>query len=163
MVEELSTWLLKRSSSDRAIVFCASQRECEKMEEAIKSSFSCSCYHGGVYRYARAIAEERCREGKSVAMCATSAFGIGVDYKDVNFAVHLGHSNSLMDCIQESGHCGRGGDLGVCVTLASGLYSARIIGVRPCDLDPKHEPEGGRSEKVGQNLLKVFGYIERPN
>ena len=151
---------LADNEDSRGILFCPTKAECEAVSEMLHSKSISSCfYHGGMNRTARSKAEGMWRGGKSLVMCATSAFGVGIDYSDVAVVMHLGHSNSLLDYSQESGRCGRGGKVSACIVVADDHYSAAKIGVSPVDLDPNAAPPGGRNPKVTDELLEFFKFI----
>jgi RecQ family ATP-dependent DNA helicase len=63
--------------------------------------------------------------GRRGLLCATRAFGLGVDRADVRFTVHLGLPASLEEFFQQAGRAGRDGGPAACWVLLQSLSAAR--------------------------------------
>jgi RecQ family ATP-dependent DNA helicase len=63
--------------------------------------------------------------GRRGLLCATRAFGLGVDRADVRFTVHLGLPASLEEFFQQAGRAGRDGEPAQCWILLQALSPAR--------------------------------------
>ena len=159
MTKEMPTYI-DDNARRRRILFCPTRAECETVSEMLNESIPSCFYDGGMNRPLRLEAERGWRRGEILVMCDTSAFGVGIDYSDVSVVMHLGHFNSILNYSQESGRCGRGGRLGLCMVISDDHYSATKIGVSPADLDPCSVPYNGRNEKITGNLLEVFKFVK---
>ncbi|HBF19522.1 MAG TPA: RecQ family ATP-dependent DNA helicase, partial [Cryomorphaceae bacterium] len=69
--------------------------------------FDARPYHGKMDKAEKTINQDAFIEGEVPIMVATSAFGMGVDKKDVGMVVHYEISDSLENYVQEAGRAGR--------------------------------------------------------
>ncbi|MDR2590785.1 MAG: RecQ family ATP-dependent DNA helicase, partial [Oscillospiraceae bacterium] len=69
--------------------------------------FHAKPYHAGMDRQERRISQDDFMSGKIKIIVATSAFGMGVDKKDIRMVIHYDISSSLEDYVQEAGRAGR--------------------------------------------------------
>ena len=94
----------------RGVVFCGTRLRCERLADALRAKgFLAGFYHAGMAREARAEAQARFAAGELRVLCATSAFGMGVDIPDIRWVLHDSLPDSLMDLCQQSGRAGRDG------------------------------------------------------
>ncbi|WP_029280509.1 RecQ family ATP-dependent DNA helicase [Pedobacter borealis] len=84
----------------------------------LKDGFSVNYYHGGMEPNEKTKNQNEFIAGQTNIMVATSAFGMGVDKKDVGMVVHYDISDSLENYVQEAGRAGRDEKLSaVCYVL----------------------------------------------
>jgi ATP-dependent DNA helicase RecQ len=76
-------------------------------ERLIKDGFNARPYHGKMDKKEKSANQNAFISGETQIMVATSAFGMGVDKKDVGMVIHYEISDSLENYIQESGRAGR--------------------------------------------------------
>jgi len=73
----------------------------------ISDQFAASYFHGGMENDKKIDEQNKFMKGETQIMVATSAFGMGVDKKDVGCVIHYNISDSLENYVQESGRAGR--------------------------------------------------------
>lgn len=76
-------------------------------ERLFKDGFSAKPYHGKMDKQEKSENQDSFIRGETQIMVATSAFGMGVDKKDVGMVIHYEISDSLENYIQEAGRAGR--------------------------------------------------------
>lgn len=90
------------------IVYVSRTRKTTELAEQLcTDGFSALAYHGKMDKEVKVINQNRFITGEAQIMVATSAFGMGVDKKDVGLAVHYQISDSLENYVQEAGRAGR--------------------------------------------------------
>lgn len=73
----------------------------------MKDGFNAKPYHGKMDKEEKSENQDTFLKGETQIMVATSAFGMGVDKKDVGMVIHYEISDSLENYIQEAGRAGR--------------------------------------------------------
>ncbi|SHN50613.1 RecQ family ATP-dependent DNA helicase [Desulfitobacterium chlororespirans] len=76
-------------------------------ERLSKDGYQAKPYHGKMDKQEKSANQDAFIQGQVQIMVATSAFGMGVDKKDVGMVIHYEISNSLENYIQEAGRAGR--------------------------------------------------------
>jgi len=91
-----------------AIVYVSRTRKAYQLAERLtKDGLNARPYHGRMDVQEKTANQEAFISGDVPIMVATSAFGMGVDKKDVGMVVHYEISDSLENYIQEAGRAGR--------------------------------------------------------
>lgn len=72
-----------------------------------KDGYKARCYHGKMEKKDKTKNQDEFINGDVQVMVATSAFGMGVDKKDVGMIIHYDISDSLENYVQEAGRAGR--------------------------------------------------------
>ena len=128
------------TAEGKTVIFCRSRARAEALGDLLaKAGFRAAYYHAGMAREARIAVQQRFQEGGVQVLCATSAFGLGVDIPDIRLVIHDYLPDSLIDYIQQSGRAGRDGETARCILLLepNELVSKAAIAKRAKDKFPR--------------------------
>ena len=90
------------------IIYVSRTRKAYLLAERLtKDGFMAKPYHGKMDAQEKTVNQNAFISGETSIMVATSAFGMGVDKKDVGMVIHYEISDSLENYIQEAGRAGR--------------------------------------------------------
>jgi RecQ family ATP-dependent DNA helicase len=94
------------------IVYCFSRKGCETYAAAIvDAGLSAEAYHAGLSTKIRTEVQERWMRGDTSIICATIAFGMGIDKANVRLVLHANVPNTIEGFYQETGRAARDGKI----------------------------------------------------
>jgi ATP-dependent DNA helicase RecQ len=96
------------------IIFCGTRDKCEDMAQELNVFFGkriAKFYHAGLEKCEKDEVEKWFYNSKDGILCATCAYGMGVDKKDIKTVVHLETPKTAEAYIQEAGRGGRDGSI----------------------------------------------------
>ena len=100
------------------IVYCATRKNTEELSGFLAhKGLSAVHFHGGLEAPAKKDILEHFVQGNVRIICATNAFGMGVDKDNVRLVVHADIPGSLENYLQEAGRAGRDERLAECILL----------------------------------------------
>ncbi|MBB1079086.1 ATP-dependent DNA helicase RecQ [Limosilactobacillus sp. STM2_1] len=101
------------------IIYFASRKMASQMAEwlAERTGLNIAAYHAGITAIDRFQIQRQFMANELQVICATSAFGMGIDKNDVRFVIHYHLPNNLENYLQEIGRAGRDGKQSLAVLL----------------------------------------------
>lgn len=104
---------------NKGIIYCATRKTTEKVNQLIKeeTNLKSAFYHGGLTANERSLLQQQFVSNQLDVLCATNAFGMGIDKSDVRFVIHYDCPDSLENYVQEIGRAGRDGKVSVAILL----------------------------------------------
>ncbi|KAM6960607.1 recQ-like DNA helicase BLM [Aplochiton taeniatus] len=114
-------WIKKHYPRGSGIIYCLSRNDCDTMAQNLqRAGVAALAYHAGLRDSDRDYVQNKWinQDGCQV-MCATIAFGMGIDKPDVRFVIHASLPKSVEGYYQESGRAGRDGEISHCILFYS--------------------------------------------
>ena len=112
--------LARGRPGDAGIVYAQSRRSVEALAERLKAGgVEAAAYHAGLEAEERSRVQEAFLRDEVRVVCATIAFGMGVNKPNVRFVVHYDLPKNVESYYQETGRAGRDGLPSDCLLLFS--------------------------------------------
>lgn len=113
-------------------------------------------YHAAMEQQERKEAQERWMSDEVRVICATVAFGMGINKPDVRFVVHHSLPKSLEGYMQETGRAGRDGEGARCYLWYTYGDRQKIASM----IEKSEQGDEESKQMQHQQLLQMISYAE---
>ncbi len=106
------------TGSGSVVIYCATRKNTENLAEFLQNTgYTAEAFHAGLDNSLKKRLQESFIAGEIPIICATNAFGMGIDKEDVRLVIHADIPGSLENYLQEAGRAGRDRRAAECILV----------------------------------------------
>jgi RecQ family ATP-dependent DNA helicase len=160
MIDVLEYIKTRRAQLCRGIIYRSTRIKTENTAEMLtRSGIDCLPYHAGLEPTIKQAHQDAFVKGEIRWICATIAFGMGIDVPDIRYVLHADLPKTMEGFYQETGRAGRDGNKSDCVLF----YSAGDIKTIQYFIDQNFlkTNDGARKKRGEAQLRSMRHYAEK--
>jgi ATP-dependent DNA helicase RecQ len=152
------------------IIYFSSKKAAEKTAILLKENGikNIMAYHGGLDQEQRVLIQQQFIQGQLDVICATSAFGMGVNKDNIRFIIHYHMPLQMESYLQEIGRAGRDGNPSIAVLLHCPgdeqlpllLIEREMPTEQQIDWLFNQIKQNGNSMKLDENIMSLGGFTD---
>jgi len=139
LIDQIVKWILQNRPGSQGIIYTLSQKDTTTVAQGLvsqsKGRISTGIYHASLPDSQKHQVHTAWREGSIQVVCATTAFGMGIDAPHVRFVIHHTLPKSMEGYYQESGRAGRDGLVSDCLLFWKTTDLLRLSGMVASEID----------------------------
>lgn len=144
--------------SRRSLVYASTRKSAEDAAATlVGAGFAAAAYHAGLSDAERTRVQEAFADGSLTVVCATNAFGMGIDRPDLEVVVHKDIPGSIEAYYQEVGRVGRDGRR----ATATLLWNYADVKTREFLIERRSEEDSDTAEPLDPHELQRRTELER--